>query len=202
MLRSRWTCSQRLGRAPLASTLGSRMWPPVAMEEGSEIAASTAAWKTSRRQPQAAGKGYSRQDQEPSPRRAAQVFPETRQPVRRNRRGRYFLTKLAKTKMAKSVYDAGWSQLKTMLEYQCAHAGIVFKVVRETNTTRACSSCWLSGPQGVNGLRVRFWECVECGVLHDRDVNAAPECPQPRGRTLPSRSWNPRPLGRGGHQRL
>ena len=83
-------------------------------------------------------------------------------------------TKLAKTKMAKSVYDAGWSQLKTMLEYKCAHAGIVFKVVRETNTTRACSSCGsLSGPQGVNGLRVRGWECVECGVLHDRDVNAA-----------------------------
>ena len=83
-------------------------------------------------------------------------------------------TKLAKTKMAKSVYDAGWSQLKTMLEYKCAHAGIVFKVVRETNTTRACSSCGsLSGPPGVNGLRVRVWECVECGVLHDRDVNAA-----------------------------
>ena len=83
-------------------------------------------------------------------------------------------TKLAKTKMAKSVYDAGWSQLKTMLEYKCAHAGIVFKVVRETNTTRACSSCGsLSGPPGVNGLRVRGWECVECGVLHDRDVNAA-----------------------------
>ena len=83
-------------------------------------------------------------------------------------------TRLAKTRMAKSVYDAGWSQLKTMLEYKCAHAGIVFKVVRETNTTRACSSCGsLSGPQGVNGLRVRVWECVECGVLHDRDVNAA-----------------------------
>ncbi|MAG54501.1 MAG: transposase [Halomonas sp.] len=83
-------------------------------------------------------------------------------------------TRLAKTRMAKSVYDAGWSQLKTMLEYKCAHAGIVFKVVRETNTTRACSSCGsLSGPPGVNGLRVRGWECVECGVLHDRDVNAA-----------------------------
>nr|WP_305729930.1 transposase [Halomonas sp. 18071143] len=40
---------------------------------------------------QAAGKSYSRQDQEPSPGRAAQVFPETRQPVRRNRRGRCFL---------------------------------------------------------------------------------------------------------------
>lgn len=83
-------------------------------------------------------------------------------------------TRLAKTRMAKSVYDAGWSQLKAMLEYKCAHAGTVFKVVRETNTTRSCSSCGsLSGPQGVNGLRIRQWRCMGCGAVHDRDVNAA-----------------------------
>ena len=33
---------------------------------------------------------------------------------------------LAKTKMAKSVLDAGWASLKTMLEYKSDHAGIVF----------------------------------------------------------------------------
>lgn len=83
-------------------------------------------------------------------------------------------TKLAKTPMAKSVLDAGWGQLKTMLEYKCAHAGIVFKEVGEAYTTRICSSCGsLSGPQGVNGLRIREWACCECGVAHDRDVNAA-----------------------------
>ncbi|MBT2774429.1 transposase [Halomonas sp. ISL-60] len=82
--------------------------------------------------------------------------------------------KLAKTRMAKSVLDAGWGQLKTMLEYKCEHAGIVFEEVREAYTSRTCSSCGsLSGPQGVNGLRVRDWKCVECGALHDRDVNAA-----------------------------
>lgn len=83
-------------------------------------------------------------------------------------------TKLVKTKMAKSVLDAGWSQLKTMLEYKCAHAGIVFKVVNEAHTSRTCSSCGSrSGPQGVNGLRIRSWGCVDCGAVHDRDVNAA-----------------------------
>ncbi|MGP9415950.1 RNA-guided endonuclease InsQ/TnpB family protein [Halomonas sp. AOP7-E1-9] len=82
--------------------------------------------------------------------------------------------KLAKTRMAKSVLDAGWGQLKTMLEYKCDHAGIVYREVREAYTSRTCSSCGsLSGPQGVNGLRIREWECLECGVLQDRDMNAA-----------------------------
>jgi len=82
-------------------------------------------------------------------------------------------TKLAKTRMAKSVHDAGWGLLKTMLDYKCDHAGIVFKVVDERNTTRTCSSCGaLSGPQGVNGLRIREWTCRGCGVTHDRDVNS------------------------------
>jgi putative transposase len=82
--------------------------------------------------------------------------------------------KLAKTKMAKSVLDSGWGMLKNYLAFKSEHAGRSFSVVNERNTSRACSSCGsLSGPQGVNGLRVREWTCSECGDSHDRDVNAA-----------------------------
>jgi IS605 OrfB family transposase len=84
--------------------------------------------------------------------------------------------KLAKTTMAKSVLDAGWGQLKTMLEYKCDHAGIVFKVVSERNTTQTCSNCQQlpdSRPRGIAGLGIRAWICSGCGVTHDRDVNAA-----------------------------
>lgn len=84
--------------------------------------------------------------------------------------------KLAKTSMAKSVLDAGWGQLKTMLAYKCAHAGIVFKEVGEAYTTQACSCCGAlpdSRPRGITGLGIREWACSECGVTHDRDVNAA-----------------------------
>jgi len=83
---------------------------------------------------------------------------------------------LAKTKMAKSVLDAGWAMLKTMLDYKCAHAGIVFKEVNESYTTQTCSSCGAlpeSRPKGLAGLGIREWTCSECGVTHDRDVNAA-----------------------------
>ena len=81
---------------------------------------------------------------------------------------------LAKTKMAKSVLDAGWGSLKTMLEYKCDHAGIVFEEVNEAYTTQTCSCCGSrqNSPKGRSGLGIREWTC-ECGVTHDRDINAA-----------------------------
>ena len=84
--------------------------------------------------------------------------------------------KLVKTKMAKSTLDAGWSMLKTMLEYKSHQAGIVFEVVNENYTTQTCSCCGVipaSSPKGRAGLRIREWTCSECGAVHDRDVNAA-----------------------------
>lgn len=84
--------------------------------------------------------------------------------------------KLAKTRMAKSVLDAGWGMLKNQLDYKCAHAGCVFLVVNEANTTQTCSSCGAmpdSRPKGIAGIGMREWTCDECGATHDRDVNAA-----------------------------
>jgi len=82
--------------------------------------------------------------------------------------------KLAKTRMAKSVLDSGWGMLKRMLLYKGEYAGRSVQVVSEKNTTRACSNCGcLTGPKGLRQLAVRTWECMRCGVPHDRDVNAA-----------------------------
>ena len=84
--------------------------------------------------------------------------------------------KLVKTKMAKSTLDAGWSSLKTMLEYKSHQAGVVFEVVNENYTTQTCSCCGsipASSPKGRAGLRIREWVCSDCGAQHDRDVNAA-----------------------------
>ena len=83
---------------------------------------------------------------------------------------------LAKTKLAKSVLDAGWGSFKTMLRYKCEHAGVWFEEVNERYTTQACSSCGCiscNSPKGRAGLRIREWSYPECGELHDRDVNAA-----------------------------
>lgn len=82
--------------------------------------------------------------------------------------------KLAKTRMAKSVLDAGWGMLKNYLQYKGREAGRDVTIVNEQYTTQTCSSCGSqSGPRGVSGLTVRIWMCGECGDIHDRDVNAA-----------------------------
>lgn len=84
-------------------------------------------------------------------------------------------SKLSKTKMAKSVLDAGWYQLKSQLEYKVRRRQGVYKVVNEAFTTQTCSSCGnVSGnsPKGRAGLNKRSWVC-ECGAVHDRDINSA-----------------------------
>lgn len=82
--------------------------------------------------------------------------------------------KLAKTKMAKSVYDAGWYMLKTLLKYKVIARSGEFIEVNEAYSSRTCSCCGsISGPQGLAGLGVREWVCPDCGTMHDRDVNAA-----------------------------
>jgi IS605 OrfB family transposase len=77
---------------------------------------------------------------------------------------------LAKTRMSKSVLDAGWSTFRSMLKYKSAG----YVEVDEKFTTVTCSACGVrGGPQGQKGLRVREWQSSACGADHDRDVNSA-----------------------------
>lgn len=83
-------------------------------------------------------------------------------------------SKLAKTGMAKSVLDAGWSQFRTMLEYKAIRRQRKFLAVNEAWTSVTCSVCkGRTGPSGLGELRIREWTCIECGSVHDRDINAA-----------------------------
>jgi len=84
--------------------------------------------------------------------------------------------RLAKTSMAKSVLDAGWSSFRDMLRYKAIAHGAWFEEVNERFTTQACSCCGVisdSSPKGRADLNKRLWTCGECGVTHDRDQNAA-----------------------------
>jgi IS605 OrfB family transposase len=83
---------------------------------------------------------------------------------------------LAQTSLAKSVLDAGWSSFRKMLAYKAMRHGARYVEVDERFTTQTCSNCGAlpdSRPKGIAGLGIREWECSECGVVHDRDRNAA-----------------------------
>ncbi|EFC86724.1 transposase, IS605 OrfB family [Parafrankia sp. EUN1f] len=73
--------------------------------------------------------------------------------------------------LARAVSDASWSELRRMLEYKAGWYGReVIAVDRWYPSSKTCSSCGArveSLP-----LNVREWAC-RCGLVHDRDVNAA-----------------------------
>lgn len=81
---------------------------------------------------------------------------------------------LAKSGHGKSVLDAGWSALRSMLRYKCDDAGVWFEEIDEAFSTQTCSVCnSRTGPQGREGLGMREWTCPLCGTTHDRDRNSA-----------------------------
>ncbi|WP_245839076.1 RNA-guided endonuclease InsQ/TnpB family protein [Nocardia donostiensis] len=78
---------------------------------------------------------------------------------------------VARTRLAKSVHDAGWGLFTRMLEDKAHRYGRHFsKVDRWFPSTQLCSVCGVLG--GKKPLHVREWTCT-CGITHDRDVNAA-----------------------------
>jgi IS605 OrfB family transposase len=85
-------------------------------------------------------------------------------------------SRLAKTKMAKSVLDAGWYASKQALCYKASRHGGICEEVSELFTTQICSECGAkpsSRPRGIADLGIRDWVCSDCGTHHDRDVNSA-----------------------------
>ncbi|NEO36113.1 MAG: transposase [Moorea sp. SIOASIH] len=77
---------------------------------------------------------------------------------------------LAKTKMAKSVLDAGWGQFLSILSTKAENAGLVTKAVNPKNTSQNCSNCGKKVPKK---LKDRIHSCPHCGYTEDRDINAA-----------------------------
>ncbi len=77
-----------------------------------------------------------------------------------------------KSGLNRSLSDAGWGLFVTALEWQAKKAG--HEVVRRhaRNTTQNCSDCGTKAKSPL-GLKQRTFECSECGLVLDRDRNAA-----------------------------
>jgi putative transposase len=76
------------------------------------------------------------------------------------------------SKVAKSISDAGWGQFIRFIRYKAEWSGgTILNVDRFFPSSKLCSAC--SAKQRTLQLSDRQWVCRSCGVLHDRDVNAA-----------------------------
>lgn len=79
---------------------------------------------------------------------------------------------LARTRLAKSIHDAGWAIFVRLLNEKAKLYGrTITKVGRCEPTSQICSDC--RRRDGPKPLSVRTWQCAVCGAVHDRDVNAA-----------------------------
>jgi putative transposase len=79
---------------------------------------------------------------------------------------------LGRTRLAKSVHDAGWASFVRMLEYKARLHGRAFhRIGRFVPASQPCSTCGVK--DGPKPLHIREWQCQACGAWLDRDINAA-----------------------------
>lgn len=123
-------------------------------------------------------------------RKAAKLLAKKHQKVKRQRRDFQHKTALALVRqydtisienlqvanmaqnghLAKSIYDAGWSQFCTILAFKAENAGKQVIAVNPAFTSQVCANC---GLVVWKGLSTRWHECPECGASLHRDHNSA-----------------------------
>lgn len=74
-------------------------------------------------------------------------------------------------KLARAITNASWREIRRQLEYKCEWYGKQLVIVNPYKTSQICSNCGYD--DGKHTLDIRQWTCPNCGISHDRDVNAA-----------------------------
>ena len=77
---------------------------------------------------------------------------------------------IARTRLAKSTYDAGWGQFLRILAVKAERAGLRVIAVDPNGTSQNCSRCGQKVPKTIQD---RWHSCPHCGLELHRDHNAA-----------------------------
>jgi putative transposase len=74
--------------------------------------------------------------------------------------------------LAKAISDVGWSEFVSQLEYKARwYDRNLVKIDKWYPSSKRCFDC--GHILETLPLDIRIWTCPECGVVHNRDVNAA-----------------------------
>jgi len=74
--------------------------------------------------------------------------------------------------LARAIYDQGWAEFQRQLAYKTAWYGSKLLIApRFFPSSKTCSRCGLV--KGVLPLEMRVFGCEGCGLVIDRDMNAA-----------------------------
>ena len=75
--------------------------------------------------------------------------------------------------LAKAISDASFGEISRQLEYKAEWYGKKVSIIdRFYLSSQLCSRCGYQNAE-VKDLKVRNWECPQCGTKHDRDINTA-----------------------------
>ena len=81
---------------------------------------------------------------------------------------------LMKKDNSKDISDVSWYEFVRQLEYKCLwHGKILSKIDTFYPSSQLCSNCGYRNYALRGNTSIREWTCPECGVHHDRDINAA-----------------------------
>jgi putative transposase len=80
------------------------------------------------------------------------------------------ITSIARSRLAKSTYDAGWGQFLEILAVKAGRAGLRVIAVNPNGTSQDCSGCGQRVPKAIQD---RWHSCPHCGLEISRDHNSA-----------------------------
>ncbi len=95
---------------------------------------------------------------------------------------------LTRSFLAREISDQGWAGFLRLLEYKAEDAGVQVVRVPPGGSSQTCSSCGVAVPKL---LAERTHCCTTCGLVLDRDINAARNILR-LGRSLQAKTW---PIG-------